>query len=262
LLCICAAVFILGIGGYAFIIEPHWLELTNVQLHSAKISHPFRVAIVADLQTDEIGSHERKALDLALESEPDLILMPGDYLQENSRDRHRLGSEFNDLLKEFEFGAPLGAFATQGDTEHNDWPNLFAASGVTPLTNTTTISAGDVNVTGLDLADSLDTSIHVKGYDRYHIVFGHSPNFAMGNVDADLLIAGHTHGGQVRIPVLGPILTLTSVPRAWASGVTKLGEKRTLIVSRGIGLERGRAPRLRFFCRPEIVIADILPEPE
>jgi predicted MPP superfamily phosphohydrolase len=81
----------------------------------------------------------------------------------------------------------------------------------------------------------------------------------LGPVQADLLIAGHTHGGQVRLPFIGPLVTFSRVPRAWAAGLTRLSEDRTLIVSRGVGMERMDAPRLRFLCRPEIVVIDVQP---
>ena len=96
--------------------------------------------------------------------------------------------------------------------------------------------------------------------DGFHVVFGHGPDFALGAVDADLLVAGHTHGGQVRLPIIGPLLTYSTIPRAWAAGVTALSGGRTLVVSRGVGMERAHAPRLRFRCKPEIVIIDVLPE--
>ena len=75
----------------------------------------------------------------------------------------------------------------------------------------------------------------------------------------DLLLAGHTHGGQVRLPVIGPPLTLSRIPRAWAAGVTNLPIDRNLVVSRGIGMERGLAPRMRFLCRPELVVVTLEP---
>ena len=56
-------------------------------------------------------------------------------------------------------------------------------------------------------------------------------------------------------------MTFSRVPRSWAAGVTDLGRGRTLVVSRGTGLERGRAPRMRFLCRPEIVVLDVHPGP-
>jgi predicted MPP superfamily phosphohydrolase len=52
------------------------------------------------------------------------------------------------------------------------------------------------------------------------------------------------------------------VPRSWAAGVTRLVNGATLIVSRGVGMERGSAPRLRFLCRPELVIIEVLPSAE
>lgn len=109
------------------------------------------------------------------------------------------------------------------------------------------------------MEDSFTSSLSVAPADRFHIVLGHSPDFALGRVEADLLVAGHTHGGQVRLPGLGPLLTMSRVPRSWAAGVTSLQDGRTLVVSRGIGMERGAAPRLRFLCRPELVVIDVVP---
>jgi len=91
------------------------------------------------------------------------------------------------------------------------------------------------------------------------VALGHRPDFALGDVRADLLLAGHTHGGQVVLPFIGPPITLTAVPRSWASGRTELDGGRTLVVSRGVGMERGYAPRLRFGCPPEILVIDLVP---
>ena len=91
------------------------------------------------------------------------------------------------------------------------------------------------------------------------MVLGHVPNFALGDVRADLLLAGHCHGGQVRFPVLGPPLTLARIPRSWTSGAREIRPGTTLWVSRGIGMERVDAPRLRFLCRPELVVIDLVP---
>ena len=73
-------------------------------------------------------------------------------------------------------------------------------------------------------------------------------------------MAGHTHGGQVRLPLIGPLKTSAKIPRHWAAGLTDIGGGRRLVVSRGIGMERLWAPRLRFLCRPELVILDVVPE--
>jgi predicted MPP superfamily phosphohydrolase len=99
----------------------------------------------------------------------------------------------------------------------------------------------------------------VQDEKEFHIVLGHAPDFALGNVQGDLFVAGHTHGGQVRLPIIGPIITFSRVPRHMAAGVTELAGGRTLVVSRGTGMERGYAPRMRFLCRPELVVIEIAP---
>ncbi|HTE06996.1 MAG TPA: metallophosphoesterase, partial [Planctomycetota bacterium] len=68
----------------------------------------------------------------------------------------------------------------------------------------------------------------------------------------DLVVAGHTHGGQVRLPWIGPLITLTAVPRAVAGGGLHELNGTPLYVSRGVGHEQGDAPRVRFLCPPEI----------
>ncbi len=73
----------------------------------------------------------------------------------------------------------------------------------------------------------------------------------------DLLAAGHTHGGQVQLPLIGPLSTASGVSRDFAAGGLHVIDGRALYVSRGIGVERGQAPRLRLGAPPEILIVTI-----
>jgi predicted MPP superfamily phosphohydrolase len=73
----------------------------------------------------------------------------------------------------------------------------------------------------------------------------------------DLVVAGHTHGGQVQLPLFGPAITLTGVPRHVAAGGQHEINGNLIYVSRGVGIERGQAPRLRFMCPPEIAILEL-----
>jgi predicted MPP superfamily phosphohydrolase len=263
LVAIVAALAIIAVAVDAFLIEPKWLEVTHVTLTSPKVKAPIKIAIIADLQTDAITDFERDALARVVAERPDLILFAGDYLQVRGEDAWRTQRDrLNGLLRDLNFQAPLGAFAVGGNIDPPAWPELFAGAGVTVLeaTRTVDLARDDVCVTGLSMADSFDRHAAVSPQPRFHIAVGHSPDFALSDkVHADLLVAGHTHGGQVQFPVVGPLITLAKVPRAWAAGVTELTGGRHLVVSRGIGMERGAAPPMRFLCRPELLFVTVEP---
>jgi hypothetical protein len=247
----------------AFLVEPRWLEISRFTIVSNRVAQPLRVAVLADLQTDQIGAYERRVFERLKALEPDIVLMPGDYLQLDlqldAAGRAREAPELRRLLQDLD--PILGVFAVRGNVEPPDWQELFAGTSVVTLDPTQSRQPVEwLTVTGLSVRDSFDRDLRLpRARDGYNIVFGHGPDFALGEIEADLLLAGHTHGGQVRLPIIGPLLTLSAVPRAWAAGLSELSAGKALIVSRGVGMERGRAPRLRFLCRPELVIVELLP---
>ena len=150
-------------------------------------------------------------------------------------------------------------FAVRGNTDSPGWHEIFSGLEVTIVDARQSFDLGDLRLTCLGLGESYNTAIEITNRrpDRFHLVLGHVPNFALGQIEADLLVAGHTHGGQVRIPGIGPIITHSRIPLAWAAGLTPLPGGGKLLVSRGIGMERGYAPPMRFLCRPELVVIDL-----
>ena len=255
-----AAVVLVGVD--AFLVEPTALEVNEVTVAIEGLAAPVAVAVLADIQTERPGDYERRALELALAAAPDLVLMPGDYVHATSVEAYAAGMEaLRAMVTQVGLRAPLGVYAVPGNVDVvGTWVQMFEGTEVTTTTVTQTFHPRPgVSVTALTLEDSFDTQLRVPAQDGLHIVVGHGPDFALGDVAADLMVAGHTHGGQVRLPFYGPLLTLSALPRDWASGVTRLGGGRTLVVSRGVGLERGLAPRLRFLCPPEVVIVRVVP---
>lgn len=259
--CLAISILLVFIGVDAFFIEPHQLEISRVNFRSAKLKEPLKIVVFSDFQTDALTDYEKNVIEKTLEERPHIILMPGDYIQVNNREaRETLYSEMNKILKEKKFSALQGVFAVRGNAEAGDWPRIFDGIEVVCFEKSGTDERKNFVITGLDLDDSFDRGIKIERHEKFHIIFGHSPDFSLSNPDADLLIAGHTHGGQVRLPVIGPLFTLSEVPKEWASGVTDIDNNTKLIVSRGIGMERDNAPRLRFLCRPEIVVVTVEPE--
>jgi uncharacterized protein len=248
---------IVALAVHAFVVEPRALAVTRYELQSSRVPQRFRIVVVSDLQFDAFGDYERNALRRAVDERPDLLLFTGDYVQ--AANELPLIEEAHAFLKSLAPNPRFGVYATEGNVDGRGWTRTFDGIATTfgPMHS---VTSGPVSVTGLDLRDSFDPSIEIARAPGFHIVVGHAPDFSLGHVDADLLVAGHTHGGQVQIPFLGPLITLSAIPRREAAGgLFPRRDGSTLVVSRGIGLERGLAPRLRLNCRPEIVVIDVLP---
>lgn len=259
---------------YARRVEPYRLEVTRheVELPQLAGEEPIVVVVVADLQTDRIGEYEQRVFAAIDAQRADLILLPGDYLQIHgtaedwSRERRALAQ----LLNGLEHRPRYGVWGVDGDTDQA--APAFRGTPARPLRDEVEILPGEppVQLVGLSLPRSrrpLSTRQleRIASFEGLTIVLGHSPAFAAEQVRAfeasgagavsasALCIAGHTHGGQVVIPGFGPPITLSPLPRRYASGLHRLGAM-TLFVSRGIGMERGLAPRIRFNCRPELAV--------
>jgi len=96
----------------------------------------------------------------------------------------------------------------------------------------------------LQFSDSADN----HGRERYRIG---KPAYSKDRMnDVDLILTGHTHGGQIKIPFYGPVITMTSVGEEYISGLYHVG-KSVLYISRGIGWS---AVPIRLFCPPEITV--------
>ena len=90
------------------------------------------------------------------------------------------------------------------------------------------------------------------------ILLYHSPELMRQAVahEIDLYLCGHTHGGQIRLPFVGPMLTSSRLGRRYVMG--HYHEAKThLYVSRGVGFEGLGAPRVRFLCPPEITLVQL-----
>jgi uncharacterized protein len=263
----------LGTGCYVWArrVEPFRLEVTTATVTSPRLrglERPVRLALVADLQTDAIGPFEVTVFDHLVEQAPDLILWLGDYLQldaaAGARELPALHAQLARLRPR------LGMFAVDGDVDGalGGAAQVFAGTAVTVLNDASASLDGvPIDLHGLSRMRSraplLDAGIvrRLPGA-RFPILLGHAPDYMQavlrGGLDADaLMVAGHTHGGQVQIPGFGPLVTLSSVPRWLAGGGVFRRGACWLVCSRGIGMERGHAPRLRFACRPQLIVLEL-----
>ncbi len=246
----------------AFVVEPQWLEVTRFRVESEKVRQPIRLVVLADLQANRFGDYEKSVLERTLEQRPDLILLAGDYFQGTAEEEKALRQEANAFLHKIAFSAPRGVFAVRGNVDSRRWRDTFDGLPIETVESTQSFELDDLRITCLGVRDSFDSNLEITAptSTQFHIVLGHAPNYSLGDVEGDLLLAGHTHGGQVRLPWIGPLVTLSQVPRQWAAGMTELSGGGKLLVSRGIGMERDGAPPVRFLCRPQLVVIELVPK--
>jgi predicted MPP superfamily phosphohydrolase len=94
--------------------------------------------------------------------------------------------------------------------------------------------------------------------DGPRVLLYHSPELMMAAAEQgiDLYLCGHTHGGQVRLPLIGPLLTASKLGRRFVMGHYVRGRTH-LYVTRGVGFEGLSAPRVRLLCPPEMTLIEV-----
>jgi uncharacterized protein len=276
----------LGCVAYGVFVERTWFALRRYRLEILPAgAPPLTILHLSDLHFTRGDGRKRRFV----ESLPvaDLAIVTGDMLGEPEgvenavaalrNVRGRLASWF--VLGSNDYYAPkpynyLRYFFKRSPLRrrlivHNRWRDLEAGlvgDGWAHLKNTRTDFAVDGTVFEVVGADDphihrQDSRIYPRQHpERFGLAVVHSPDPApeLAALGWDLVVAGHTHGGQVGLPFVGALVTNCSVPRYMARGLVRLG--RTFVhVSAGAGTSK-YAP-FRFWCRPEATLLELVPAP-
>lgn len=257
------------------VVEPSRLTMSTLTVEAPTLppgSPPVRLLHISDIHLERQGVREQRMLDLAAAAEADVILISGDYVNLSNNDDPVTHAGVIELLKQLE--APGGVFAVLGSPPV-DLPEkvapLFDGLNVTLLREEAVmINLGDgrcLSLIGLDCHHDIPYDgqrmarlVATTPDDKPRILLYHSPELMPDarTHEVDLYLCGHTHGGQVRLPLIGPLLTSSQLGRRYVMG--HYHEARThLYVSRGVGFEGLSAPRLRFLCPPEILLVTLVP---
>ncbi len=256
-------VALVGIGCllYGYFIEPYWIDVKVVTIHTTKLKKAgFRVVQISDLHGDRRPRNEEAVIRIIRVLKPDVIVATGDYLNHPAalpRVRKTLGC----------LEAPLGKFAVDGNFEARPWPGVDALDGtgfhrLAGQTVVATKGADKLGLFGMGFvrSDVPHDPIAEFPQDRFDIFLFHTPDLIedVNGLGVDLYLCGHTHGGQVALPLYGALITFSKFGKKYESGIYKVGDT-VLYVNRGLGLEPRPAPQVRFLARPEIAVFDILP---
>lgn len=241
----------------AFFIEPNWIQVTHSAVR-APVTAPLKIAHLTDIHTNVMGHRERRLIELLNQEKPDIILITGDSINRGRGTYDAVHSLYQQLH------APLGVWFVHGNWE--DWHPVrheqafYGSAGIHLLVNASAHPRQDFWLIGLDDSTTGHPNFSAATKDvppgALTIALFHSPaafHHLAGRVS--LALAGHTHGGQVRIPFVRPFW-LPVGSGGYLAGWYEEKESR-LYVSRGLGMTYAS---VRFLCRPELAFITLVPE--
>lgn len=248
------------------------LKTVVYTIETEKLNRPVRLALITDLHSCKYGKNQSTLLQAVDAQKPDLVLLGGDIF-----DDERSYENAEITLKYLSEHYPC--YYVTGNHEY--WSSDIAtileivdSYGITILEgncDTIQIKGQTLNICGVDDPDVVSYTKNAKGMIEhlmtadaqkneggYNILLSHRPEWVntYKQYDFDLILSGHAHGGQWRIPGLlnGLYAPDQGIFPPYAGGEYPL-ENGTMIVSRGLARESTLAPRI--FNRPELVIIDL-----
>ena len=249
-------------------IEPFDIHTTELRLSgpSKASGEPLRILHLTDLHIERITRREVELIQQVNALQPDLILLTGDYANvDYLEDAHTLRDTRTVVGQ---LSAPYGVYAVIGSVDGPQVMNkVFSGLPVTVLEDRVQklqIGQQEIDLVGVSYSgrtqdgQTLSALMQHVPKEAYSILLYHTPDLidVADRLQIDLYLAGHTHGGQVRLPLWGAIITMSAFGKQYESGLYQLNPT-TLYVSRGIGMEGLSMPRARFLCPPEMVVIDL-----
>ena len=257
-----------GLGLYAWNVEPHWLEIVRRPLPVAGLPEALRGRTLAHLSDIHVGprvddDYVKHTFERVRALRPDIVVFTGDYVTYREGVFAQAAGVYARL--------PLGRLATFGSLGNHDYgpgwshpeiaervAGLLGERGVRVLRNEVAEVAG-LQVAGLDdtWANHFDVARTVAALEpgRAAIALSHNPDSADRegwNGFEGWILSGHTHGGQVKLPFLAPPL-LPVRNRRYVAGEVAIAGNRRLYISRGVG----HLSHVRFGVRPEVTLFEL-----
>ncbi len=258
-----------GLAVYAALVEPRWLQVRRKRVHIRSMSpdlEGLRIGLLSDLHLRAgrgMGVVER-AIAVLEKERPELIAITGDLAEDEEGLAAALGAVSR-------LRAPLGVYVVPGNHDHRTgievWRRAVAEREVLrDLTNRYVIlDRNDVRVCIGGLDDDMEgqprLTLPPPSSRDLTVVLAHSPDQAercRRAYDAvDLILSGHTHGGQVRLPGVGAPVSSARHPELYEDGLRRRPWTQ-VYTSRGLGTTH--LP-VRFLSRPEVTLLELTREP-
>lgn len=254
-------------------IEPDWFELTTKQIRLPHLTQPVRLLHLSDFHAsrDVPFSLIEKAIKQALQQNYDLVCLTGDFITDHLEDP----ASYRRILRKLSEHAPT--VACPGNHDGGQWAGstygyndlkvvqkLLQDSQIRLLINQQVdIRIREQTLSIVGLGDLWSKELHPErvldspgSRDQPLVVLAHNPDSKedLKDYDWDLMLCGHTHGGQLVVPLIDyrPFLPIRDA--RFAEGLHNWAG-RQIHVTRGVGNLHG----MRFNCRPEISVLELIP---
>ena len=272
-------VLLMILSGLSLYASKYFLQCSHYEITYERITHPFRIVFLADLHNSVFGENNEKLIQKVLEQESDLILIAGDLINDTEENLSIALKLIEALSKEIPVYISLGNHEVNYEIRYGtNITALYEQAGARVLDftyedieiNGQRIRLGGVY--GYCLAEKYLKSGEAKqeevsflkdfqDTDLYTILMCHMPvtwiiNNSLNEWDCDLVLCGHAHGGQIRIPFIGGFY---APDQGYFCG-KEAGlyysddKKKSMLLSRGLGSTQ-KIPRMNNI--PEIVVIDI-----
>ncbi len=266
--------FLAGVAFWGFLIEPGRLVIREQTIQIDNWPQPLdglRIAVLSDIHVDNWFITEKKLrtiVERTNQLQPELIVILGDYISSDGWVTSRVEPEvFGAVLKDLR--APLGVYSVLGN--HDWWYGGMRVrrgleqNGIKVLEDESAkVDARGTSLWLVGLADlwtrpqRIADAVATVPEGQPLIALTHNPDI-FPNVPqrAQLVLAGHTHGGQVRFPIIGPVIESSEYGDRWVRGHV-FADNHHLFVTTGIGTS---IVPVRFGLPPEIVLLTIKQDP-
>lgn len=251
------------------VLENYFPTTKEYSIQSPKIKEEKKVVLLTDLHACCRGRKKDKYVQMIQRQNPDILLIAGDMTVKNGNHTESVTA----FLKEIVSVAPI--FYAPGNheirmPEYEVYQQNLKQMGIKYLKNEA-VFCGEINIYGLDLPEywyhkvwqkrefskeEVEKLLGSVKEDKFSILLAHNPEYfkSYAKWGADLTVSGHIHGGIMRLPLIGGVISpsLRLFPKYDSGEFEENGKK--MILSRGMGLHH---IKLRFFNRPEISVIKI-----
>lgn len=243
----------------AIVIEPYSLTVTRYTISNPHFQN-LKIVFATDFHIGANHFEEsrlKKIIKAINDENADLVFLGGDYVKGHQKNSSMPIEKIVTYLSEIK--SKYGIYAVLGNHDNyygkNKVLSAFSQSNITVLDNQNIIIP--VHNSKISIAGVSDLSTDIPNIDKAlnhtklpTVLLSHSPDLFYDIHNVDLMLAGHTHGGQIVFPFIGALLVPSNYGQKYRYGFIR-EPRKNMIVSKGLGTS---LLPLRLNCRPEIVV--------